>query len=82
MGVSLNRSRKIDEVAIADIERSAKAVGVPRSVALGMLSDLEASFLDAVEEAEEAILADGYSQVEIIADHIRQEWKAKLRRLR
>lgn len=82
MGVSLNRSRRIDEVTIADIERSAKVVGVPRSVALGMLSDLEASFLDAVEEAEEAILADGYSQVEIIAEHIRKEWKAKLQRLR
>lgn len=52
MGVSLSRSRRIDDVTVDDVKRLSTAAGIGESIVLGELEKLLAGFQEALEKAK------------------------------
>lgn len=71
MGVSLCPSRRIDDVTLDDLLKSAGEAGVPKDVALGEIRGLGEKFLPALRSSCEELLADGFDAARMIAEHIR-----------
>lgn len=81
MGVSLSRSRRIDDVTANDIKRLSTTAGMGESVILGELKKLLAGFQEALEKAEGEIIAEGFSEASRIAAHISEGFDDRTRRL-
>lgn len=81
MGVSLSRSRRIDDVTVDDVKRLSTAAGIGESIVLGELEKLLAGFQEALEKAEGEIIAEGFPEASRIAAHVSEEFDDRTRRL-
>lgn len=79
MGISLCKSRRIDEVTAEDIKTSASSIGIPERLARDTYRNLHESFLPTLENAETAVLDLGYPQAKLVTDHIRKEFELKVK---
>ncbi len=81
MGVSLCRSRLIDDVTRESVCATAKEAGVPEAIVRSELEELCNAFLPALQEAEDEIAAEGFEGVTTFARHIADEFTVRRDRL-
>lgn len=80
MGISLSPSRRIDEVAEADIGNAAKAAGISQKMGRGFYKELLNEITPALDKAERVVGKAGFSaEAHVVAEHIRHELPQKVR---
>lgn len=78
MGVSMCRSRSIDDVTPTDVAETAKAMGVPGVIARGVAQSYRESFLPALRQAAETVGDMGYPAAVRVAERIACEAARRL----
>ena len=81
MGVSVRASRRYDDARMEDIIDTAKAMGLPKKLAVSEFETLRDGFQNAIEEASETISGQGFSDVQLIAEHIIASFNKRANRL-
>lgn len=81
MGISLSRSRRIDDVTVDDIKRLAASIGIGERIVLAELDELLSGFQKALETAERQIISEGFPEASRVAAHIRDGFDERVKRL-
>lgn len=79
MGVSLCASRIISDVTSDDIVETSKALGVPQKLGVSLYRELCSEFPKALDAAADHLTQLGYDRVELLVEHISEEFASKVR---
>ena len=70
MSISINGITNINEISRSSFAEAAKEAGIGSKIAMARFDDMVAGFSDALTCAKEELLAQGFAQVEEIAEMI------------
>ena len=70
MSISINGITNINEISRSSFAKAAKEAGIGSKIAMARFDDMVAGFSDALTCAKEELLAQGFAQVEEIAEMI------------
>lgn len=68
MGVSLCRSRRIDDVTLADIGRDAEVLGIPKAMGMSFFEEIRGNFKEALGNACDSLTKEYAGDPSIVAD--------------
>ena len=78
MGISLCESRRIDDVAAANILEAAKRVGIPAAIGKQRYIDLLQKMPAAIDATSKSLSSQSFSQVRDIAQFVKKELASKV----
>ncbi len=81
MGVSLCPSRRIDDIAGADIRAAGRTIGVSEKAAWAHWAELCSDFPNALSAVEGSIAEQGFDKVHEVAEFIRTDAERRVRHI-